>query len=209
MSDNQDRLAGAIMQCPGISVTTDINRHFSPFHASMMATIPAVTALADFQEALQQPIQASVRVELPTVLNVNRSLDMVSHLDIKQNWWHDDGSRISHESDFLHIVNSFPNLVDLELKICTSDDRITDSGMQALFVGCPHLKTASFGNVPRVTNRTLEYILEHRLPLHKLLFHQAAIRQRDVQQFRNWYFELQILPVPIVTVCSCSLWWWQ
>lgn len=78
--------------------------------------------------------------------------------------------------------------------------------MEALIVGCPLLKTASFLLTPRVTKRTLQSIVTNKRLLRKLSFCEAAIRQRDIDEFRKQCAAMGMLPVPNVNVSLCTSW---
>lgn len=109
-----------------------------------------------------------MQFELFAIFHMHRSLHMVSHLTS----YH---ARLN-DAQLLHIATTCPNLVQLKLLWCSTGDAITDSGMLALFAGCPQLQHASFGKVPGVTSAILQYLLEHKSPLQKLNLLQAAIR---------------------------------
>lgn len=162
----------------------------------------------DDTDIIQSETISHIEIGLQAILNISRTLNMVSDLDVYQHdIRHHRRIKIANESDFLHIVHTCPNLLHFNLFWCKAEDAIADSGMEALFAGCPLLKTASFGHTPRVTKRALQFLVTRRLPLHELSFCEAAIRQREIEEFRKSCAEVGMLPSPAVTVSACNLWW--
>lgn len=195
IESNRDRLVAALRSHAGL-LTLGVSSCFNSMDKrDRVASAAAAHALADFHEALHQPIKVSFFIELASILDVKRSLPMVSHLHVCCD------ARFSTGLEFLHLVRTFPNLVELDVAYCQHlDDCITDSSMQALFAGCPLLKTAHVGKADVVTNRTLQGLLESMRLLRKLTFRRCQISPKDIAAFRRVYSTLQILPVPMVTV---------
>lgn len=157
----------------------------------------ALPALAEFHEALGiptgQPIKVDLYIMLPTLREMTRIFGMVCVLNI-----HTENA--TNDSDLLQMVKSCPHLVEVDLSSWnySDQDEITDTGVCALFAGCSSLKNVWFGNVPKVTNRSLHAMLEYKLQLNTLEFKHANITHKDIENFRQLAVHRQLLPVPTI-----------
>lgn len=153
--------------------------------------------LADFHAALNQPIEVVYLFLMLSALGDlnNRRFHMVTNLHIEAEF-----GKCVDDASLLLIVKCFPNLAEIDLDWNYMDDGITDKGMCALFAGCPHMKRAKFGDIPRVTERSLHAILANKLQLRKLTIRQASIMPNAIERFRKMALRRQFLPVPMVSV---------
>lgn len=76
---------------------------------------------------------------------------------------------------------------------------ITDEGLQHVLLECSKLKQLAFkSTVCNVTSKSLDAILENRLPLQALHARAVGYTKVDVIKFRAMAREQQLLPVPVI-----------
>lgn len=160
----------------------------------------ALSASAAYHKAVNQQVGVELCATASAMHCLNSSADMVSSLAIQAKAAVDD-------FDMLKRASPFPQLVHLYVRNRGGvTDQITDRGMRALFSRCPLLKSASFGNAPGVTKLSLLAVLENKLyRLRNLDFDKAAIKRKDIKDFRKLAATLRFLPAPTVAVVRCHI----